>query len=551
MDAMTKVETRDESRREYTVKDPATGAVVKTYPLMDAAKVDAAVARARAAFPAWSATPFAQRRRIFKRAAGVLAENAVSYADRIAAENGKTRLDALLADVFAVADHLKYYARHGEKFLRPVRVSGSILLPGRKGYYTFEPKGVVGVISPWNYPFTLSAGPTIAALMAGNTVVLKPSEQTTDSGIMVREILELAGLPRGVVEVVTGPGSITGQALIEHPGLDMLFFTGSTAIGRRVNVKAAERLIPAVMELGGKDVAIVTRHADLDRAAHGAAWGSFFNTGQTCIGTELILVDRAVYPEFVEKLKAIVGCLRPGKKAGQLGAMTMSAQYDIVADQLDDALAKGAKCLVGAKPDRERDGRFFPPVVLTDTTPDMKVRTDETFGPLKPVIPYDTIDEAVAIANANEYGLSGSVYTQDLKEGRYIARRLKTGSVNINDALITYANPGLPFGGVKNSGVGRYHGKMGLRAFTDIKSITEFGWHLKREPFWYPLPENADLVAADTMRALFSTNPLHRLTSAARMVKNLYSIVQRERHERKNGCPYDYEANETNNNSAL
>jgi acyl-CoA reductase-like NAD-dependent aldehyde dehydrogenase len=373
--------------------------------------------------------------------------------------------------------------------------------------------------------------------MAGNTVVLKPSEQTPDSGLMVREVLEKAGLPAGAVEVVLGPGSITGQALIEHPGLDMLFFTGSTRVGKMVNLEAAKRLVPAVMELGGKDVAIVTRHADLDRAAHGVAWASFFNTGQTCIGTELILVDRAVYDEFLKKFTAVAGCLRPGMKAGQLGAMTMAAQKKIVEDQLDDALAKGARCVVGGKPAPGGKGMFLPATVLVDTTPEMKVRTEETFGPLKPVVPYDTIEEAIEIANSTEYGLSGSVYTRDMAEGRSIARRLKTGSVNINDALITYAFPALPFGGVKSSGVGRYHGKMGLRAFTDVKSVTEFNWPLKREPYWYPLPEDADLVAADTLRVFFSRGLWSRAQSLARLAGNVIAIARRELRDRK-GCDY-------------
>jgi len=526
----------DVEPKEFAIKSPATGDEVARYPLMDADEVGRAVGRAREVFATWSKSSFAERRKVLKRAAGILGDHAGHYADRISAENGKTRLDALLADVFAVADHLRYYAKNGEKFLRPVRVKGSIMMPGRKAYYTFEPKGVVGIISPWNYPFTLSAGPAIAAVMAGNTVVLKPSEQTTDSGLMVKEVLETAGLPRDVVQVVTGTGPVTGQALVDYPGVDMLFFTGSTRVGRMVNVKAAERLIPAVMELGGKDVAIVTKNADLDRAAHGVAWASFFNTGQTCIGTELILVEREVYGEFVEKLSAVAGCIQPGMKSGQLGAMTMEAQKKIVLDQLDDALEKGAKCLVGKRPD-DGAGMFLPPVLLSDTTPEMKVRKDETFGPLKPVVPYDTLDEAIEIANSSEYGLSGSVYTRDLEEGRTIARRLKTGSVNVNDALITYAMPSLPFGGVKSSGVGRYHGREGLRAFADVKSITEFNWPLKREPFWYPLPEDADQVAEDTLRAFFSGSILKRVSSLVRLVVNLIKIVRREMRER-DGCDY-------------
>lgn len=524
----------------FPVLDPATGEEIATYPVHDAAFVDEAVKRARREFEQWSKSSFKERSKVLRKAAAILADGAEEYAGRIARENGKTLMDALLADIYSVADSLAYLAKTGPRDLAPVRVAGRPLMPGRKAYYVFEPRGVVGIISPWNYPFTLSAGPAIEAIMAGNAVVLKPSEQTPESGLMVKEILEAAGLPPGVVNIVLGPGGVTGQALVDHSGIDMLFFTGSTRVGRMVNVKAAERLIPAVMELGGKDVAIVTRNADLDRAAHGTMWAAFTNTGQTCIGTEVILVDRAVYGEFVEKASYVAGCLHSGKRSGELGAMTMEAQFDIVSDQLEDALAKGAEILLGKKPDPGQKGRFFGPVLLGNTTAEMKVRTEETFGPLKPVVPYDTIEEAIEIANSTEYGLSGSVYTRNAEEGRRIARRLKTGSVNINDALITYAFPSLPFGGMKESGVGRYHGGMGIRSFTDVKSVTEFWWPQKREPYWYPMPKDADEVAAMTLRAMFSDSIAKRLANGARLAGKVVSVVRREMRDR-GGCDYgDY-----------
>jgi len=285
------------------------------------------------------------------------------------------------------------------------------------------------------------------------------------------------------------------------------------------------------MELGGKDVAIVTKHADLDRAVNGVIFGAFTNCGQTCIGTELVLVDRAVYQPFVDKLTALAKKLKTGKQAGRIGSMTMAEQLKIVEDQVADAVEKGAKVVTGGQ--REPGpGMFFPPTLFLDTTPDMKVRKDESFGPLKPIVPYDTIDEAIAIANGTEYGLSGAVFTKDLDEGRRIAHRLKTGSVNINDVLITYAMPQLPFGGAKHSGVGRYHGKMGLRAFTDIKSITEFNWPLKREPYWYPLPENADKVAADALKTLFGRGLFKRAAALWSLVKGVVAGARLLRNER-------------------
>ncbi|RJP76501.1 MAG: aldehyde dehydrogenase family protein [Desulfobacteraceae bacterium] len=505
-----------ELSENYSVFSPADGQEVGNYPLMDRAAVDEAVQRARERFPFWADVPMTERRKILRKVASVLSENADYYAEIIARETGKTKLDALLADIYSTLDLLKYYSKKANKLLKPVRASGNPLLPGRKLYYRFEPKGVVGIIAPWNYPFTLLAGPAISALTAGNTVVLKPSSQTTESGLIFQEIMEKAGLPQGVIQVITGNGSVTGQALVENHDLDMIFFTGSTQVGKDINVQAAKRLIPTMMELGGKDVSIVTRNANLDRAAHGTLWGGITNSGQTCIGTELILVDRAVYDAFLTKIVPLAKNLKSGREAGQVGSMTMRSQFRIVEEQLKDALEKGASVLVGGKVDRDQKGLYFPPTILVDTTPDMLVRKEETFGPLLPVIPYDSLEEAVRMANQSEYGLSGSVFTTDMDEGRWVANRLKTGSVNINDVLVTYAYPSLPFGGVKKSGIGSYHGEIGLRAFTNVKSVTEFGWNLKRELFWYPVPEGGDKVAASLLAALFSGNPLRRLTSAVR-----------------------------------
>ena len=507
----------------FRVLDPATGKEVGSYRQMTAEEVGGLVARARQAFPAWSQSSFTERSRILRRAAVILAENAGAYAEEIAAENGKTRFEALLTEIYGTVDLMHYYAKNARKFLGPVKVPGNIAMPFRKAFYYFEPKGVIGIISPWNYPLSLSAGPVVSAIAAGNTVVLKPSSQTTRSGLIVKEVLDRAGLPAGVVEVATGSGSGSGQALVDHPGLDMLYFTGSTEVGRGVNLAAARRLIPAVMELGGKDVAIVTRNADLDRAANGVAWASFTNCGQTCISTELILVDRSIYEPFVERLTRVVEGLKPGKRTGEVGSMTMASQLHIIEEQLEDAKQKGARVLTGGKrPDLP--GMFFYPTLLADTTPEMKVRKEETFGPLKPIIPYDTVEEAIALANASDYGLSGSVYTRDREEGQRIARQLKTGSVNINEGLITMAFPGLPFGGVKHSGLGRAHGIEGLRAFTDIKSITAYHGKVRRELMWYPVPENGDRLAEQALLVLFSGSMMKKLGGVWSAIKLLLGM---------------------------
>ncbi len=518
-----------QERRLFAINNPASGTEVARYPLMYREEVDQAIRSARQAFGSWSHSTFAERKRILLKASSFLAENAGNYADEIVAENGKTRTDALIADIFTTTHLMKFYAHHAEKYLKPVRrLPGIIIAPLRRCYYKFEPKGVVGVISPWNYPFTLSAAPVISAVMAGNTVVLKPSSQTTRSGLIVKEVLESGGLPPGVIQVITGMGSVTGQALIEHEGLDMLFFTGSTEVGREVNVRAAEHLIPTILELGGKDVSIVTRKADLDRAAHGIVWGCFTNAGQTCIGTEIILVDKAVYRPFLEKISALTSQLKLGKESGEVGAMTMTAQLEIVQRQLADALAKGATIACTGQGDTQRPGNWFVPTLLTEVSTDMDVFSQETFGPLKPVIPYESLDEAIELANSVEYGLSGSVFTKDMAEGRWIADRLKTGSVNINDVLLTYAIPSLPFGGVKKSGIGNYHSKSGIRSFTDVKSITETKIPLKREVYWYPMWPNTDLMLEGLIALLYARKLTKRLSALLSASKALMGVVFRK-----------------------
>ena len=502
----------------FDVISPMTGNKVASYPLMDHGEVLALVKQARDKLESWSKVPVKQRAKVLARAAEILADNALHYAGRVAAENGKTRFDALIADVYASCDIMHYYAENAEKFLAPVKVKGNPMLPGRRLYYTFEPRGVVAVISPWNYPFCLSAGPVITAIAAGNTVVLKPSSQTPGSGIIVREILEKAGLPEGVVNVATGSGSFTGQALVDSPGIDMFFFTGSTEVGRRVNIRAAERLVPAIMELGGKDAAIVTKNADLDHAAHAVAWGAFTNCGQTCIGIEMCLVDRVVHDEFMEKLLKVVSEIKPGTACGQVGSMTMQSQLKIVEQQVADAVEKGAKLLPEDALSCTREGMCYPPVILTGVTMDMKLMQDETFGPLLPLIPYDSIDEAVSIANSTPYGLSGSVFTRDMAEGRMIAARIRTGSVSINDALTVFGSPGLPFGGIKESGIGAYHSEAGIRAFANIKSIIENSNRAKKEFFHFPAMPGSEEGLAEALRFMFAQG-------ASRKIKSFFKVL--------------------------
>ena len=518
----------------FSIINPATGEKVGEYPLMDKEEVDKAVREAREAFPAWSRSSFARRRKIMRRASTHLAENASRYAEIIASETGKTHLDALLAEIFPSCDLLHFYAKNAEKFLKPVKVGGSMVLPGRKAYYTYEPRGVIGVIAPWNYPFTLASGPVVSALAAGNTVVLKPSSQTTAAGKVLEEIFRAAGLPEGVLKVVTGSGSRTGRALIENQDLDMLFFTGSTDVGLEVNEAAAKNLIPAVMELGGKDAMIVSRNADLERAAHAAVWGSFFNSGQTCTGVEFCFVERPIYNAFVGKVLEIARTIESGTLNGQVGSMTMESQARIVEEQIADAVAQGAKVELGGSRRENQKGLFFAPTVITGIRPQMKIWKEETFGPVLPIVAFDTPDEAIRMANSTQFGLSGSVFSEDLEEARHYAERIETGSVNINDCLVTFAFPSLPFGGVKASGVGYYHAEMGILNFCRVKSVTEFSSLYSKEFFHYPVPAGVKEGMEALLVFFYSTNPMERAKAlpktggiASELIKGVFKKKRR------------------------
>jgi acyl-CoA reductase-like NAD-dependent aldehyde dehydrogenase len=294
-----------------------------------------------------------------------------------------------------------------------------------------------------------------------------------------------------------------------------------------VNVRAAERFIPTVLELGGKDVGIVTRNANLERAANGILWGGYTNCGQTCIGTELILVDRAVYDTFLKMMIERVETLELGKGVGQIGCMTMASQAEIVKEHLEDALAKGARVVATGKDNGlVGQGNWTAPMLVAEVTPDMKLYHEETFGPVRAIIAYNTIEEAINLANGTRYGLSASIYDKDHEEARRIGERIKTGSVNINDALLTYGVPGLPFGGVKESGLGYYHGKMGLQSFCDVKSYTECRLPTKTELHWYPIWHNSDRVFEDMMKFLYGRKMGTRLKGVLGCTKGMIEGIR-------------------------
>jgi acyl-CoA reductase-like NAD-dependent aldehyde dehydrogenase len=458
---------------DIPVENPATGRIVATVPDLDADTVAALAARARAAQPQWEAFGFEGRARILLRAQKWLIDNSERVIETIVSETGKTYEDAEFAEIAYAANAFGFWAKEAPKYLADERVkSAQIMLKGKKLILRYRPLGLIGVIGPWNYPLTNSFGDCIPALAAGNSVILKPSEVTPLTSMLLAEGLRECGLPDGVFQVATGRGG-TGAALTDN--VDMIMFTGSTRTGRMVAEAAAKRLIPCSLELGGKDPMIVLSDADLERAANTAVYYSMQNAGQTCISIERVYVEASVYDEFVGKVTEKVRALRVGVPKGpgsvEVGAITFPAQLDTIKEHVSDAIDKGARVLVGGNSVEGVSGRFYQPTVLVDVDHTMKAMTEETFGPTLPIMKVADADEAVRLANESPYGLGASVFTRDTARGEAIARRLEAGAANVNDALVNYTALELPMGGAKASGLGSRHAAGGIRKYCSQQAI--------------------------------------------------------------------------------
>src|ERR1051325_2244325 len=450
--------TTNDARREVISYDPATGEEVGRALLCSAEDVSRAVARAREAQKAWAARSFRERASVVMRARAIVLAEMEEIAALVSRESGKPPVEAVSMEIVPTLDLMQFFARNTARMLKDERISiGLYNFLGRTSLIEYRPLGVVGVISPWEFPWATPLDEVVMALMAGNAVVVKPSELTPLVGLKIADVFERAGLPEGVLEGVTGDGS-TGAALVEA-GVDKVMFTGSVSTGRRVAEAAARRLIPVVLELGGKDPMIVFEDADLGAAVEAAVWGAFANSGQACASVERCYVHERVAEEFTSRVVEKVRTLRQGadiEGGADIGAMSSERQLRTVEEHVSEALARGARALTGGRRfnDERVRGHFHEPTVLTGVDHTMAVMREETFGPVLPVMTFKTEDEALALANDSVFGLTASVWTRNIARGRRLAERLEAGTVMVNEVLYTHGIAQTPWGGVKQSGLG-------------------------------------------------------------------------------------------------
>ena len=496
--------------RTFAAIRPSTGEPFAEVGRSGPREIEAAVAAARKAFQHWSRTSLKERERHLARLLEVVRDAQEDVSRLIATEQGKPAGEARAVEVIPVADTLRWLSRRASRLLSPRAVEyAQILFAHKEARVEFEPLGVIAVITPWNFPFGIPFVEIAACLAAGNTVVLKPASATALTGLAVGDLCRRAGLPPGAVNVVTAAGSDVDH-LVSHPGIAKVVFTGSVETGRRVMERAAASLTGVVLELGGKDAAVVAADADLDRTAAGIVWGAFMNAGQTCASIERVYVVKEIADELIPRIVAGAKRIRMGDPLAEttdMGPLTTSEQRDLVEAHVADAVRKGAEVLTGGERPSAK-GFWFPPTVLSGVDHSMRVMREETFGPLLPIQVVPSLEEAIRLANDSDFGLTASGWTRSRATARRLADELEAGTVTINDHLFSFGEPTASWGGVKRSGIGRTHSVFGLHELVNVKHVSLDFDDAAANPWWYPYDRAFQAFTRRAFGALYSSDPL-------------------------------------------
>ncbi|MDE2195649.1 MAG: aldehyde dehydrogenase family protein [Gammaproteobacteria bacterium] len=514
------------------VRNPASGAIIGEYAQQSADAVRAAIRAARTAQPDWAAQPLRERQRCIARLRNLLLEQLDELARTIADCVGKTRVEALATEIMPAVGSSRWYEKHAPEFLRGQHLkNGSLLFFNKHSTLRRLPWGVVGIISPWNYPLGIPMHEIVPALLAGNAVIFKTAPETLPVGVKITQLLQQARLPADVFHHVNIDGPLCGDLFLEHGGVDKLFFTGSVRVGKQLMEKAANTLTPLSLELGGKDAMIVCADADLERAAGGAVWAGLSNAGQSCAGVERLYVHQDIYTPFMALLRQKVAALRVGPDADfsvDVGAICTERQVATIKQHLHDALRHGAAVFAQAKPPAGGNPRFIPPTVLTQVDHSMVVMREETFGPVIGVMPFASDMEAVRLANDSVYGLSASVWSQDLRRAARLAGQIRAGAVTINDHLLSHGLTETPWGGHRDSGNGRGHGRFAFEAVTTPQVIVNDWLKLiKRQPFWMPYDARGYQGLKGILTALYGSGMLRRLSGLRQFARLLPRMLGR------------------------
>lgn len=509
--------------RKVVSLNPATGEKLREFMCASETEVRDAVARARATQPKWQSLGLDNRIHLLRKFQRLLFEKKSEIAHLIAREAGKPHVEALLTEVVVTLDAARFFIENAHRVLREESVPhGNIAMKTKSGRLLKEPYGVIGIISPWNYPISIPATETLAALVAGNAVVLKPSEFTSMCALALKALFSMAGVPKDVFQVVVGDGE-TGVTMVNSE-IDKLIFTGSVATGKRVAEAAARRLVPVVLELGGKDPMLVLDDADVDVASSGAVWGAFVNAGQACLSVERCYVDHGLYDHFLEACAEKASKLRVGNGSDpeiDVGPLIHERQLRVVESHVEDARTLGARVLVGGRRLTEVGANFYAPTVLADVTHEMRIMREETFGPVLPIMPFDSEEEAIRLANDSEFGLSASLWTRNRERGEALARRIQAGTVMVNDAVTCFGISEAPHGGVKASGLGRTHGQWGLEEMVRIKYVDSDLTPRLKKVWWYGYGEVFTRQMEGFVEMMFANSLLERLRGGLRSVGSL------------------------------